>query len=140
MGTMRKAILVVDDDPADIFITEKAITKFWPSSFIEHAGDGCEAIKLINNGHQPELILLDLKMPGLGGLEVLSEIRKLEKTRYIPVVMLTSSTLGSDLKAAYDAGANSYLNKTLDFDSFTEEIKAVLHYWLDLNMSLAEAS
>jgi len=136
----NNSILIVDDNPADIFITEKAITKVRPGSVIEQADDGAKAIDLLRTGNVPGLILLDMKMPGVGGIEVLQEIRKHEETRYVPVVMLTSSTLGSDIQAAYDAGANSFLYKIHDLGTFTEEMKSVLHYWLDLNISLAETS
>lgn len=136
---VSKSILVIDDDPAFNFITERAIEKTWPGSCVEHADEGEKAIGLIRKGHAPDLILLDFYMPGIDGLKVLAEIRKYENTRYVPVVMLTSSTRRADLKAAYDAGANSYLNKNFDFVSYTEDLNAVLRYWLDLNLSLAEA-
>lgn len=135
----RKVILVVDDDPAFIFATEKAIAKIWPHSTVKHAVEGREAIALIHRENKPDLILLDFYMPGMSGLDILKEIRKNDNTRYVPVVVHTASSRGSDLRAAYDAGANSYLNKNLDFISFTEELNAVLHYWLDVNRSVADA-
>jgi CheY-like chemotaxis protein len=136
----HNSILIVDDNPADIFIVEKAITKTRPESVIAHATSGDEALGILRKRSTPALILLDYKMPGMSGVEVLQDIRKHGETRYVPVVMLTSSTLGSDIKAAYDAGANSYLYKSHDLGTFTEEIKSVLHYWLDLNVSLTETT
>jgi CheY-like chemotaxis protein len=127
------AVLIVDDNPADVFIAEKAILRSRPECIFEHAGNGGEALDLVHSGNQPGLVLLDVKMPGMSGLDVLADIRNHDDTRYIPVVMLSSSTLGSDIQASYNAGANSYLGKTHDFDAFTEEIRSVLHYWLDLN-------
>ncbi len=135
----RNSILIVDDNPADIFIMEKAISKSRPGTVIEHADDGAAALDMLRGGIAPALIFLDYKMPGVSGVEVLHDIRQHEKTRYIPVVMLTSSDFGSDIKNAYDAGVNSYLIKTHDLDTFTEEIKTVLHYWLDLNRAPNEA-
>jgi CheY-like chemotaxis protein len=135
----RKVILVIDDDPAFIFTAEKAIAKTWPDSVVKHAEEGDEAIELIRREKKPDLILLDYQMPGKNGIDILKEIRKNEKTRYVPVVMHTASSRASDVKAAYDAGANSYLNKNLDFISFTEELSAVLHYWLEVNRSVADA-
>jgi two-component system response regulator len=134
------SILIVDDNAADIILAKKAIAMSRPGCSIEYAYDGGEAIDLLQERDLPSLIFLDYNMPGINGIEFLQAIRKSGTTRYLPVVMLSSSIHESDIKESYDAGANSYLNKTLDFPTFTEEIRAVLHYWLDLNRSPNYAS
>ena len=124
---IRESILIVDDNADDIFITRKASTNSRPDSFIEHAANGCEALDFLRKGSVPAMIFLDYKMPGMSGIDVLQQIRKRGETRYIPVVMLTSSNFESDMKAAYDAGANSYLTNTFNLGIFMEEIKTVLN-------------
>jgi CheY-like chemotaxis protein len=134
------AILIIDDNPADIILAKKAIAISRPGCVITIAENGRQAIELLQRGELPSLVFLDYKMPGLTGIDVLSTIRTCEATRYVPVVMLSSSNYGGDMRDAYNAGANSYLNKTFDFGLFTEEINTVLHYWLDLNRSPAKVS
>ena len=129
----QHSILIVDDCPANFFLAKKAITASRPGDTVVHADSGIAALELLKNGNPPALILLDCHMPGLSGVEVLQEIRKRPETRYCPVVMLSSSDFEPDIKSAYDAGANSFLTKARQFDVFTEEINAALHYWLDVN-------
>lgn len=128
------SILIIDDNPDDIFMTKRAVSKSRADCVIEVASDGRQAIERLRNGIQPTLVLLDLKMPGTTGTDVLQCIRSNRQTRYISVVILSSSKMESDLKASYDAGANGFLHKTHDLSEFTEKMKTVLHYWIDLNL------
>lgn len=129
-------ILIVDDNPDDVFITKRAISKSRDDCEVEVAFDGFQAIERLVNGKPPALVLLDIKMPGAGGIEILQSIRAHQHTQYIPVVMLTSSKMEQDLKASYDSKANSFLHKTHDLSEFTDTMASVLHYWIDLNLSL----
>ena len=133
MVIKAKSILLVDDNPDDIFLTRRAILDVRPDCIVEEAGDGSQALERLRNLPSPGLILLDLKMPGIDGFEVLDFIRKLEHSRFVPVVILSSSILVNDIKSAYSAGANGFLHKLPDFSEFTECLKTCLHYWIDFN-------
>ena len=115
------SLLIVDDNPSDLLISKISVLKFRPYSIIEEAASG--------------LVLLDLKLPGMDGIEVLRGIRASAKIRYIPVVMVTSSTMEEDMKASYDAGANGFLHKAHDFSKFTQSLEAAVHYWMDVNLT-----
>ncbi|MBN1983637.1 MAG: response regulator [Chitinivibrionales bacterium] len=128
-------ILIIDDNPNDILFSKRVISKYRADCIVAVASDGFQAIEHLTTAALPLLILLDLKMTGIGGIEILQFIRNREQTRYIPVVMLTSSNMDEDLKASYDAGANSFLHKMHDLSEFTERLKAALHYWIDINLS-----
>lgn len=82
----------------------------------------------------PTLVLLDLKLPGKSGLEVLKELRAAPSTRYVPIVVLTTSVLEEDMIQSYENGANSFIRKPVDFSTFLHEIELVCHYWLDTNL------
>jgi two-component system response regulator len=126
---------MIDDNPDDIFIAKRALLKSAVDCAIEEASNGLKAMERLRTGNPPRLILLDLKMPGAGGLEILQFIRAQEKTRYVPVVMVTSSKMEEDMKAAYNAGANGFLYKSHDLIEFTEKLKTALHYWINMNLS-----
>jgi two-component system response regulator len=126
-------ILLVDDSAEELMIVTRAIKKSRPDCSIETAIDGSEALLRFKTGKPFSIILLDLKLPGMDGLDILRYIRTYEKTRYTPVVILTSSNLDADMKAAYDAGANGFIHKTHDLAEFTENMKAALHYWIKVN-------
>jgi CheY-like chemotaxis protein len=128
-----RAILIVDDSDEEIMIVKRAIMKFRPDCLVETACDGPEALLRLQNGNTPAMILLDLKLPGMDGIDILRFIRGRQEIRYTPVVILTSSILDSDIRAAYDAGANGFLHKMLDIGLFAQSIRAALHYWLDFN-------
>ena len=128
-------ILLIDDNPDDIFITRRAIAKCHADCVVESASTGQEAIDRLLSGKIPALIFLDLKMPGIGGIEVLQFIRSQEPLRYIPVVILTSSRINDDLKTAYKAGANSFIHKCHDLQSFTRNLSTAIQYWIELNIS-----
>src|SRR5208283_1398834 len=107
-------ILIVDDSPTDIELTTIALEATGREISVRSAKDGCSALAMLRNGHElPDLILLDLKMPGISAIEVLREIRAFERLRELPVVVVTASSLESDRTEAIHAGANDYLEKPL---------------------------
>lgn len=130
-------ILLVEDNPADVELTQRAFQKNRLSNKIHVARDGIEALEFLfaEDGVARELsvVLLDLKMPRMDGLEVLRRMKDDDRTRHIPVVMMTSSSEESDLVASYDLGANSYIVKPVDFENFTEAVRLIGTYWLLLN-------
>lgn len=139
---INKEILLIDDNSNDILLTQRALKINNIRSEVIVANDGLEALDyLFGNGKYsgrdlsqlPVLILLDLKMPRMNGLEVLKQIRYNRLTRVIPVVMLTSSNEESDLIASYDLGCNAYICKPVDFNQFTEAINQLGQFWLGLN-------
>lgn len=129
------SILIIDDNPDDILIAKRAISKYRADCIIAEALNGDAAKERLQDVKPPALVILDLKMPRIDGIDVLRFIRTREQTRYIPVVVLSSSSMEEDLKASYDAGANSFLHKTYDLFEFTEILTTTLHYWIDLNLS-----
>jgi two-component system response regulator len=135
-------ILLVEDNPADVKLTERALIKSKVANILVVAHDGQEALDYLFSQGQyagrdlremPALILLDLKLPKVDGLEVLHQIRANEHTRYLPVVILTSSREQQDVVNSYHLGANSYIRKPVDFDQFVEAAKQLGVYWLVLN-------
>jgi CheY-like chemotaxis protein len=134
-------ILLVEDDPADLQLTLHALENEHLCNRIEIARDGEEALDFVFrrgsfSGRQqgnPKLILLDLKLPKVDGLEVLRQIKDDPATRVIPVVILTSSRQESDLVQGYRLGTNSYIQKPVDFDQFRATIKQLGYYWLLVN-------
>jgi two-component system response regulator len=129
------SILVVDDSAEELIIVKRAIKKSRPDCVIETAMDGAETILQLQNGTPPVMIFLDCKLPGMNGIDILRYIRTHDKTRYTPIVIMTSSTLDSDVRAAYDAGASGFLHKLHDLDLFAENIKGTIQYWVDINIS-----
>jgi two-component system response regulator len=138
----QKMILLVEDNPDDEALTLRALTKSRVLNKVEVARDGAEALDFLfcrgayaerDPMEQPQIILLDLKLPKVDGLEVLRQIRSEPRTRMLPVVILTSSKEEQDLIAAYSGGANSYVRKPVDFNQFVEAIKQLGLYWLILN-------
>lgn len=135
-----KQILLIEDNADDRDLTIRAFKKSNVPNPVAVARDGAEALTmLLGDGHGnqdlPVLILLDLNMPKVGGLEVLRRIRADPRTRAVPVVILTSSEVEDDLRSAYDLGANGYVRKPIDPSKFTEVITAVSLFWLLLNQS-----
>jgi two-component system response regulator len=138
-------ILLVEDNPNDVELTLHAFKKHNLTNNIHVVRDGAEALEfLFGSGefagtelsHRPRLILLDLKMPKVDGLEVLKQIKGDSRTKAIPVVVLTSSREESDVLASYELGVNSYIRKPVDFDKFTESVRTIGLYWLLLNEPL----
>ncbi len=131
-------ILLVEDNPRDAELTIRAIKKRNVANPIHVVGDGAEALDFIfrEPARPPKLILLDLKLPKVSGLEVLREIKSDERTRSIPVVVLTSSREDPDIAAAYALGANSYVVKPVDFGAFVEAMSTLGLYWLLVNQTV----
>lgn len=139
-----KIILLIEDNPDDEALTLRALKKNNILNEVIVARDGAEALDYLfcrgryedrNQARTPELILLDLKLPKVDGLEVLKQLRENEQTRRLPVVILTSSNEQRDILAGYDLGANSYIRKPVDFTQFTEAVRQLGIYWLVLNVS-----
>ena len=130
-----KKILLVEDNPDDVALTLRAFKKNNIMNEIILAKDGTEALALLldKNLDLPALVLLDLKLPKVGGLEVLDKIRATPETKLIPVVILTSSKEEADLTNGYKLGCNSYIRKPVDFVQFAEAVKTLGLYWLVLN-------
>ncbi len=141
---MGKVILLVEDNPDDEALTLRALKKNDIQNQVVVARDGAEALDyLFGTGERkgrgpdssPQLVLLDLKLPRVDGLEVLRRIRANERTRLLPVVILTSSKEQRDLVEGYGRGANSYIRKPVDFGQFVEAVRQLGLYWLVLNES-----
>jgi two-component system response regulator len=130
------AILLVDDDPDDVELAQRAFARSRVANEIEVVRDGEEALdRLIGPeaGPLPALVLLDLKLPRIAGLEVLQQLRADERTALLPVVILTSSREERDIAEGYRLGANSYIRKPVDFTAFEDAIRQIGTYWLALN-------
>ena len=137
-----ETILLVEDNPDDEKLTVRALKKNNIVNRVEVARDGVEALDYLfctgaHAGRDPEampaLVLLDLKLPKLDGQEVLRRIRADERTKRLPVVILTSSKEEQDLMDGYNGGANSYIRKPVDFTQFTDVVRQLGMYWLVLN-------
>jgi two-component system response regulator len=127
-------VLLVEDNPHDVKLTERAFRKSNILNELRVAKDGVEALEMLQKGENlPQIILLDLKLPRLDGLEVLRKIREQESTRLLPVIILTSSREEQDLIEGYRLGANSYIRKPVDFDKFVDAVRELGLYWLVLN-------
>jgi DNA-binding response OmpR family regulator len=130
-----KLILLVEDDPDHELLTIRALQKSNIANDVRVARDGEEAINLLfgNEPIHPQVILLDLKLPKVDGLEVLRRIRESETTRMLPVVILTSSDEERDVVRSYKLGVNSYIRKPVNFNDFAEATRQLGMYWLVLN-------
>ena len=137
-----KIILLVEDSPDDVQLTLRALKKNNIANEVVIAGDGVEALDYLfgagkyagrDTRAMPQVILLDLKMPRMDGLEVLHRIRADERTRLLPVVVLTTSSEDRDRIESYKLGANSYIRKPVDFNQFADAVQQLGLYWLVLN-------
>jgi two-component system response regulator len=135
-------ILLVEDNPDDEILTVRALQKQPLAQEIIAVRDGAEALEYLHGTGQyagrdasdcPNVVLLDLKLPKVDGLEVLRQLRASAHTRYTPVVILTSSDDQRDITESYRLGANSYVRKPVNFDQFQEAVRHVQSYWLQLN-------
>jgi two-component system response regulator len=138
----EKTVLLVEDNPDDEVLTLRAMRKHNLANEVIVARDGQQALDFLfgegeyagrDTSHQPQVVLLDLKLPRVDGLEVLERMRADSRTRRVPVVVLTSSTEEQDLLRSYDLGANSYVRKPVDFEQFMEAARQLGMYWLILN-------
>jgi CheY-like chemotaxis protein len=140
----NKIILLVEDNPDDVALTLRALKKNNITNEVVVAHDGVEALDYLfatgphtgrDNSIMPQVTLLDLKLPKVDGLEVLQRLRADERTKLLPVVILTSSKEEQDLIDGYSLGVNSYIRKPVDFAQFTEAVRQLGLYWLVLNES-----
>ncbi|HHH35878.1 MAG TPA: response regulator [Gammaproteobacteria bacterium] len=138
----NKTILLVEDNPDDEALTLRALKRNHIANEVVVTRDGAEALDYLfgegkfagrDPAQRPEVILLDLKLPKMDGLEVLKRLRADNRTRRIPVVILTTSSEEQDIAASYDLGANSYIRKPVDFRQFTEAVRQLGLYWLLFN-------
>lgn len=142
MKNSNQYILLVEDNPDDEELTRLAFQECRVANELAVARDGQEALDYLfaagkysgrDIGEKPQVILLDLKLPKISGLEVLQRIRADERTKLLPVVVLTSSKEDSDLIESYSLGANSYIQKPVDFAQFVDAVRQLGLYWLLLN-------
>ncbi len=135
-------ILLVEDNPGDEMLALRALKKTETQNTVVVARDGEEALEYVfgtgkfknrDPDETPQVIFLDIKLPKLNGLEVLKNIRNDQRTSLIPIVLLTSSDEERDMVDGYKLGANSYINKPVDFDQFIDQVKVLGRYWLGIN-------
>jgi two-component system response regulator len=140
--TNAAEILLVEDNPQDLELTQRALRKANLANYIHIARDGAEALEFLfcEGAHaarkiedHPKVILLDLKLPKLDGLQVLKQIKSDPRTKAIPVVVLTSSKEQNDMVESYHLGVNSYIVKPVNFERFAEAVQEIGMYWLLLN-------
>lgn len=140
-----KEILYIEDNPNDIELTLRALKKHNVANSIQIINDGEEALEYIsasgryaerNINEKPKVILLDLKLPKVSGLEILKQLKSEDQTKSIPVVVLTSSREEKDMIKSYNYGVNSYVVKPIKFETFSEAVSALGLYWLLINESL----
>ncbi len=131
MKTAAHTILIVDDNPDDIEITTIILRKMGRALKVEEATSGEAALNRLREGNDlPSIILLDIKMPGMSGLDTLRRIRTDGRLKAIPVIIVTSSALESDKEEAYAAGADNFLHKAIDLDRFSMDVESLLKRYL----------
>lgn len=132
-------VLLVEDNPDDAELTLRALRRVNAADRLLHLNDGIKAIDWLfgtSGTELPRVVVLDLKLPGLDGLEVLRQIKNDVRTRAVPVVVLTSSKEDSDLASCYALGANSYIVKPVGFDPYMRAVSDLGRYWNELNQTL----
>jgi two-component system response regulator len=131
---VRKLLLLVEDNDSDEKLAIRALRKCGVEFDVEVARDGAEAVeRLTGAGRMPDVVLLDLNLPKLGGLEVLARLRKHPSTTHLPIVVLTSSKEREDVSKSYASGANAYVRKPIDFHEFSEAAQSIGRFWLSFN-------
>jgi two-component system response regulator len=142
MSTQEVEILLIEDSPDDAALAIRALKKQNLANKLVHLKNGAEAIDFLfgegefkdrNLENVPKVILLDLKMPKVNGMEVLAKVKSDARTKCIPIVVLTSSAEDPDIKKCYELGANSYIVKPVDFDNFSKAVTELGFYWMLLN-------
>lgn len=140
----RKPILLVEDNENDELLTVDALRSSGIANEVFVVRDGAEALDwLLARGTYadrdlsitPDLVLLDLKLPKVSGLEILTQVRQNDHTRYVPIIVLSSSIREEDIMSSYKLGANSYIRKAMDFSRYSEAMRCLCQYWLQYNES-----
>jgi DNA-binding response OmpR family regulator len=127
----KQTVLIIDDDQPEVLITKRVLSKVAPEIGIDAAFSGEAGLALLQSENPlPALVLLDMKMPGLSGIDVLRQIRSDEHLKHLPVVIVTNSTLESDRKESLSAGADGYLHKAFDIKRFSSDIEDLLRRYL----------
>ncbi|HWI13467.1 MAG TPA: response regulator [Burkholderiales bacterium] len=136
----RRPIVLVEDNEDDEVFALHAFQKSGIPNAVVVARDGQQALdRLLDpDAELPAFVLLDLKLPKVSGLEVLKRLRADPRTRFVPVITLTSSTHEADMRASYELGANSYICKSLDIETFTEHMSLLARYWTSVNMAIPD--
>lgn len=138
------ALLLVDDSPEDVQLILRALHRVVPADDVAVCTDGQEALDYLfaegshagrNANEQPKVIVLDLNLPRVSGIEVLRRLRAAQATRLLPVVILSASVEQKDVRAAAQLGANSYVRKSLDYAKLSETMTLLARYWLELNIA-----
>jgi CheY-like chemotaxis protein len=149
MNPRQNPILLVEDNPDDEELTLMALKDAGVQNVVHVARDGAEALAYLFGSEEgesserqplPTLILLDLMLPKVNGFEVLEKIRETERTKYIPVVILTSSDADADVARSYQLGVNSYVRKPVEFSEFVNSVRQVGLYWVLLNKASSEGT
>jgi len=139
-----QVILLVEDNPDDVVLAVRAFKKHSLVNKIVVVSDGVEALEYLHGkgeykdrdcNDQPDIVIMDLNLPRLNGLDVLKEIRSDSRTNFIPVIMLTSSTEDNDVLSCYQSGANSYIHKPIDFEQFSNMSLQLVDYWFSVNIT-----
>lgn len=138
---MCRPIVLIEDQPYDAELTLRALRELGLDEDVMHLRNGAEALRYLfedatDHDRPPKLILLDLKLPKVSGLEVLEALKSDEGTQCIPVIALTSSQEQQDLTRCYDLGVNSYVVKPVDFEQFTETVQQIGRYWISTNQTV----
>jgi two-component system response regulator len=132
-------ILLVEDNPDDELLALRAFKRSKITHRVEVARDGSEAVdylfRIEPEGNLPKVVLLDLQLPKMSGLDVLKAIREYPRTKFLPVVVLTSSDEQQDVTDSYRLGANSYIRKPVDFTQFADSMRQLVSYWIKINMT-----
>ena len=145
MNDNKVEILLVEDNPHDAELTIRALRKANLANQLIHLSDGAQALDFLfargmyadrNVGNRPKVILLDIKMPKVDGIEVLRQLKANDATRTIPVVIMTSSKEEQDIFTSYDLGVNSYVVKPVDFEGFAKAVSELGFYWLITNQGI----
>jgi two-component system response regulator len=134
-------VLLVEDNPDDLELARLAFARGHIASSVDVARDGAEALEYLfaSGTEPPQVVLLDIKLPLVDGIDVLRRVKADPRTRHIPVVMLTSSAQDRDLHACYELGANSYIVKPVDMEQFIAAVNNIGVYWLGLNLTDARS-
>ena len=142
LNMRARLLLIVEDEPTDALLLRKALKGHIANMQIEHATSGADALEFLmsgalNNEQLPQLILLDLNLPGINGFELLEQVKSTDRLKEIPVVVLTSSSDSKDIQKAFSAGANSYMVKPNTYSDSVALTGNIVHYWLSLDQRSA---